>query len=116
MTNPVGTGLESALVILLACAFPTQVWRWIGVLVGQGMSEDSEVIIFVRYVAAAIIAAFVAQVLIFPAGALALVPLWLRLGATAVGLTGFFLSRNNLLVGVLSGQIALITGAWWWLG
>jgi hypothetical protein len=56
MTNPVGTGLESALVILLACAFPTQVWRWLGVLIGQGMSEDSEVIIFVRYVAAAIIA------------------------------------------------------------
>jgi branched-subunit amino acid transport protein len=116
MTNPIGTGWESLLLVLVAASLPTLVWRWLGVMVGQGMSEDSELIVYVRYVAAAIIAAFVAQILISPAGMLALVPLWLRLGATAVGLAGFFASGKNLLVGVFAGQAAMVIGAWWWLG
>lgn len=106
--SPVGDGLFGALAILAACAFPTQVWRWIGVAVGARIDPDGEMLHWVRAVATAIIAAFVAKTLLMPSGGLADVPLWLRLGATALALAAYALSGRAIVVGVGVGVGALV--------
>ncbi len=108
--NPIGEGLASAVAILLVAAFPTVVWRWLGVLFGRDVSLDSPLLVWVRMVANAIIAAFVAQAIVLPTGALAGVPLALRLAATGIGLAAFFALRRSLVAGIVVGQLVLVAG------
>ncbi len=49
--------------------------------------------------------------MLFPEGGLAASPLWLRLGAMAVGFAVFRLARNSVLLGILAAEAVLIAGA-----
>ena len=53
--------MEPYLALLLLGFLPSEVWRWIGLLIGRGLDEDSELIMWVRAVATALIAAVVAR-------------------------------------------------------
>ncbi|WP_208999091.1 AzlD domain-containing protein [Roseibium sediminis] len=101
--------------ILVAGWLATDVWRWLGVLAGGRLREDSEVFIWVRCVATALIAGVIAKLLLFPQGALAETPLALRLLAAACGFTAFLVFRQRVVVGVLTGEAVLLTG-WFVLG
>jgi hypothetical protein len=46
--------------------------------------------------------------ILFPAGALANVPLSVRIGAFAGGIALYFLGRRNLAVGVVGGSVLLM--------
>jgi hypothetical protein len=48
------------LVLLLAGFLPTEIWRMLGLLVSRGIDEGSEILIWVRAVATAILAAVAA--------------------------------------------------------
>ena len=48
------------LVVLIAGALPTAVWRWLGVALADHVSEDSEILVWVRCVATALVAAVIA--------------------------------------------------------
>jgi len=104
------------LVILLVGALPTDIWRYIGVIFGTRLAEDSEILRWVRAVATALIAAVIAKLIIYPTGALATVPLLLRLGAVAFGFVAFLLGGKRILVGVIAGALALIAGQMLLLG
>lgn len=108
--SPIGDGFGAALVIIAACALPTQVWRWFGVAVGAHVDANSEVLHWVRAIATAIIAAFVAKVLVFPTGALADAPLWLRLTAAGVAIAAYAAARRLVVVGVFAGMATLVIG------
>ncbi len=73
-------------VILVAGALATQVWRWLGVLLAERLSPDGAVFTWARMVATAIIGALAGQLILQPQGALQIVPIWLRLIAIAIGL------------------------------
>ncbi|TAK49195.1 MAG: AzlD domain-containing protein [Xanthobacteraceae bacterium] len=101
----------NAFLLLIVVGFlPNEVWRLLGFFVGGGIDESSEALVWVRYVATAILAGVIAQLLIVPPGALATVPALVRYGAVAVGLAVFFATRRSTLAGVLSAEVALIIG------
>jgi hypothetical protein len=101
-------GLWPYLVVILFGFLPTEVWRLAGVLAGRNLDETSEVMIWVRLVATALVAGVVAKLILFPTGALAVAPLWARLAALGVGVAGFAILKRNVLAGLAIGEAALI--------
>ncbi|ABE40274.1 AzlD domain-containing protein [Rhodopseudomonas pseudopalustris] len=107
-------GEWQALVVLVLAGFlPNEIWRMLGLWLGGGIDEGSELLIWVRAVATAILAGVIAQILVLPPGALASVPALLRYGAVAAGLLAFIAVRRSILIGVIAGEAVLIAGQWW---
>lgn len=103
-----------ALVILLLAGFlPNEVWRMLGLGLGGGVDEESEVLVWVRAVATAILAGVIAQILVLPPGALATIPAELRYGAVAVGLAVFMAFKRSIFLGVASGELVMVAGKYW---
>jgi hypothetical protein len=99
--------------LILVGFLPNEIWRLLGIFAAHGLDEDSEILVWVRAVATAVLAAVVAQLIVNAPGALALVPLGIRVGAMAAGFVGFLLMRRSLFAGVVTGEIALLAGAYW---
>jgi hypothetical protein len=104
-------GMEPYLVLILVGFLPSEVWRWLGILMGRGLDENSGTIMWVRGVATALIGAVVARIVLIPPGALAGVPLSVRLAAIGIGFLAFLLIRRSSFAGVLVGEAVLIAGA-----
>jgi branched-subunit amino acid transport protein len=103
-----------ALVILvLAGVIPNQIWRMLGLWFGGGIDEGSELLIWVRAVATAILAGVIAEIVVQPPGALASVPALLRYASVAAGFVAFMGLRKSILAGVVCGEIVLLGGKWW---
>lgn len=96
------------LVVIMIGFLPTEIWRVAGVFAGRKLDENSEILVWVRLVATALVAGVVAKLLLFPSGALMFVPLWGRLGALAVGVAAFFVLRRSVLGGLVVGEAMLI--------
>ena len=103
--------MEPYLALLLLGVLPSEIWRWLGLVIGGGLDEDSEIIMWVRAVATALIAAVVARIVLIPPGALASVPLGVRLAALGIGFLAFLLIRRSAFAGVLVGEAVLVAGA-----
>ncbi|MFG1298808.1 AzlD domain-containing protein [Xanthobacter sp. V3C-3] len=105
-----GTLSEGAalLLVVLVGFLPTEIWRSLAVLAGRNIEDGSPFLRWVQAVATALLAAVVARLLFAPAGALAAVPLALRLAAVAGGVAGFVLVRRSVFAGVLAGELILI--------
>jgi Branched-chain amino acid transport protein (AzlD) len=100
--------LAPYLILIFAGFLPHEAWRWVGIVLSRGLDETSEVVVWVRAVAIAILAGVVAKIVVFSPGALAGVPLWVRLSAAAAGMLAFFLARQSILVGVAAGTGCLL--------
>jgi hypothetical protein len=100
------------LVLILAGFLPNEVWRMLGVVASRGINEESELIIWVRAVATAILTGVVSKIVVFAPGALGSVPLAVRLAAAAAGMAAFFLMRRSMFAGVVTGMLAVLTGMW----
>ena len=105
------TELQSLVILVLVGFLPSEVWRWLGIALGRGLDEQSEVILWVRGVATALIAGVIARIVLIPPGALAGVPLPVRLAALAGGFLGFLLIRRSAFAGVVVGEGLLVLGA-----
>lgn len=103
--------MEPYLALILLGFLPSEIWRWLGIVIGRGLDENSEIILWVRAVATALVAAVVARIVCFPPGALATVPLSVRLAAIGCGFLAFLLFRRSAFAGVMAGEAALIVGA-----
>jgi len=103
---------QALLVLVLAGFLPNEIWRMLGLWLGGGIDEGSELLIWVRAVATAILAGVIAQILVHPPGALASVPWGLRYGAVTVGLLAFVATKRSILIGVVAGEAVLIAGQW----
>ena len=99
------------LALILAGFLPNEIWRWLGVVVGHGLDEESEIIHWVRAVATALVAGVIARIVLFPPGVLASVPLTVRLAAITAGLLAYVLVRRSALAGVLVGEAVLVAAA-----
>jgi hypothetical protein len=97
--------------LILAGFLPNEVWRWLGVIFARGLDEGSEIVVWVRAVATAILAGVIAKLTIFAPGVLATVPMSVRVGAVLVGFLAFTLIRRSVFAGVLAGEVALVLGA-----
>ena len=104
---------HALLVLVIAGFLPNEVWRVLGLWFGGGVDEGSELLVWVRAVATAILAGVIAQILVLPPGSLATVPDWLRYGAVAAGFAIFMLTRRSIFAGVVCGEMVLLAGKWW---
>ena len=112
MSHFLGDGY-ALMVLVLAGFLPNEIWRMLGLLLGGGVDEGSELLDWVRAVATAILAGVIAQILIVPPGALASVPGFLRYGAVAAGFAVFLVTRRSIFAGVVCGEIVMLAGQWW---
>ena len=110
MTEILGDGYAIAL-LLFAGFLSNEVWRVIGLVVGGGIDEASEFLVWVRAVAAAILAGVIAQILISPPGAL--VPDVVRYSAAVIAFAVYLLAGRSVFVGVVTGELVVLAGKWW---
>ncbi len=101
------------LFILLIGWLPTDFWRVLGVLFAGNIDENSKMLVFVRAIATALVAAVISKLILFPAGSLAETPPELRIVAAAAGFAMFNLAGKRIVVGILVAETILIGGAWW---
>ncbi|PZO79445.1 MAG: branched-chain amino acid transport [Mesorhizobium amorphae] len=98
------------LFILLAGSLATNLWRYIGVMLGGRIGEDSEALVMVRTLATALVAGVIANLIVFPSGALADAPLWLRVDASLAGFGTYLAFGKRMLAGIIVGEVILVGG------
>jgi branched-subunit amino acid transport protein len=103
---------HALLVLVIAGFLPNEVWRMVGLWFVSGIDEGSEVLVWVRAVATAILAGVIAQILVQPPGALASVPDALRYGAVLAGFAVFLATKRSIFAGVVCGEIVMVAGKW----
>ncbi len=106
-------GLWPYLAVIIFGFLPSEIWRLMSIFLVRGIDEKSEVLEWVRAVSTALLAAVVANIVVAPAGALQLVPLWARVGAMVLGFAAYFVLRKSVLAGVFTGVGAVIAAAIW---
>jgi Branched-chain amino acid transport protein (AzlD) len=105
-------GLWPYLVLMLVGFLPNEIWRVLGLVLARGLNEDSEIVVWARAVATAIIAGVIAKLIIFSSGSLAGIPLAVRVGAAVCGFLAFLAIKRSVFVGVLVGEAALLLGGY----
>lgn len=108
--NAVLTELWPYFMMVLLGYLPNEVWRVLGLVLARGLNEDSEIVIWARAVATAIVAGVIAKLIVFPPGALLSIPLTVRVAATICGFIAFLAVRRSVFVGVAVGEAALLLG------
>lgn len=98
------------LFILVAGWLATDAWRFLGVYLGDRISEDSDLLVLVRALATALVAAVIGNLIVFPSGALAETSLALRLISAAVGFLAYLWLGRKVLVGIVVAEVALLVG------
>jgi len=109
--NPVPGEFWAYLVLIFVGFLPNEVWRLLGLVLARRLHEGTEVLIWVRAVATAILAGVVGKLVFLPPGALMSVPLSVRIGAILLGVLAFALIRRSVFAGVVAGETALVAGA-----
>ena len=98
------------LVLILVGYLPNEIWRLLGLVLARGLNEDSEVVIWSRAVATAILAGVIAKLILFSTGALDSIPLPVRVGAAVCGFIAFLAVKRSVFAGVIAGEAALLLG------
>lgn len=98
------------LTLLLVGFLPNEIWRVLGLVLARGLNEKSEIVLWSRAVATAILAGVIAKLMLLPLGELGAIPLAVRVTAAACGFAAFLAIRRSLLAGVLIGEAVLLLG------
>ena len=98
------------LALILAGFLPNEVWRLVGLALVRGLDERSQIVVWVRAVATAMLAGVLAQLVLSTSGALATIPVAVRIGAAVVGFIAFLIARRSVFVGVLTGEAVVMAG------
>ncbi len=97
------------LYIFVAGFAATYVWRFVGVIFAERVQADSEMLVWVRLVATALMAALVARIVFFPPGALEDTMLSSRLAGMIVGVLVYLFAGRMLSLGVTSAALIFLT-------
>ena len=98
------------LFIIIAGWLATDIWRWIGVLVGNRLKQDSAALTWVRAVATALLASVIAKLILNPTGELKHVPVLLRVIAAAIGFAAFLAGGKRIWIGIVTALGLLFGG------
>lgn len=98
------------LFIVVAGWLATDCWRFIGVYLGGRIADDSDLLVLVRSVATALVAAVIANLVVFPSGELADTPLALRIGAVAAGFAVYIAVRRSVPLSIVVAEAVLVAG------
>lgn len=92
------------LFILIAGWAVTDCWRYLGVVFGGRLEEDSEVLVVVRAVATALVAGVVGNLIFFPTGALATTPVAIRVVAVVAGFAAYLALGRKIIIGIVAAE------------
>tara|TARA_B100001245_G_scaffold227130_1_gene203230 strand:+ start:703 stop:1035 length:333 start_codon:yes stop_codon:yes gene_type:complete len=85
------------ILVILVTSFATYLSRFLGVISSEKMDIKSKIFRWFNCIAYSILAALIARIIIFPAGVLGEVELWIRLIVVIISIILFLLSKNNLV-------------------
>jgi hypothetical protein len=106
--------LGPVLTLILVGFLPNEVWRLVGLMLVHGLDERSQIIVWVRAVATAMLAGVLAQLILATSGPLAAIPVGVRIAAAGLGFAGFLVARRSVFAGVLTGEAAVMLGTYLW--
>lgn len=95
-------------ITVLTAAAVTYLWRGLGVALANRIDPDGRVFQWIGAVAYALLAGLIARLIVLPAGPLAATAMTDRLAAAGAALVIFFLTRRNMLFGVVAGVGVLV--------
>ncbi len=98
------------LLLILVGYLPNEIWRALGLVLARGLNEDSEIVVWSRAVATAILAGVIAKLIVFSSGALANIPLSVRVFAAVCGFLAFLGVRRSIFAGVFVAEAVLLAG------
>lgn len=88
--------------------FATEPWRWAGVLFSKDISEEGDIIIWVRAVSTALIAALVMRLLIAPPGSLENTPMSIRFFALLIATLTYLMWQRRLIPSIFVGLLSFL--------
>ncbi len=100
--------LASYFVLVFVGMLPNEVWRMLGLVLARGLNENSQIVLWSRAVATAILTGVVAKLIVFAPGDLAAVPLAIRVAAAVCGFAAFIAIRRSVFAGVMIGEVVLV--------
>jgi hypothetical protein len=104
--------LGPILALLLFGFLPNEVWRLVGLMLVRGLDERSQIIVWVRAVATAMLAGVLAQLILSTSGPLSSIPITVRIGAAVLGFVAFLIAKRSVFAGVLTGEAAILLGTY----
>jgi len=110
--NAIWTEISPYVALILVGYLPNEMWRALGLVLARGLNEDSQIVVWSRAVATAILAGVIAKLIVFSGGALGNIPLGIRISATLCGFLAFLAVKRSVFAGVLAGEGALLLGGW----
>jgi hypothetical protein len=102
--------LSPYLVLILVGFLPNEIWRALGLVLARGLNEDSEIVVWSRAVATAILAGVIGKLILFPSGTLDNIPLAVRIAAAACGFVASICIKRSVFAAVLVGEAMLLLG------
>ncbi len=96
------------LFILIAGWMTTDIWRVLGVYLGGKIHENSDLMVLVRCIATALVAAVISNLVLFPVGALAAISLPVRIGAVAAGFIAYRMAGKSTFAGIVAAELFLL--------
>jgi len=108
--SPIISALWPYFLLVLLGYLPNEVWRFFGLVLARGLNEDSELVVWSRAVATAILAGVIAKLIVFSPGALLSIPLTVRVTAVVCGFIAFLAVKRSVFVGVAVGEAVLLLG------
>ena len=104
--------LGPVLALILFGFLPNEVWRLVGLMLVHGLDEKSQIIVWVRAVATAMLAGVLAQLILSTSGALSSIPVAVRIGAAVLGFVAYLIAKRSVFAGVLTGEAAVMLGTY----
>ena len=83
----------------------TRFWRVLGLVLVRGLDENSQVIVWVRAVATAMLAGVLAQLVLSSSGALAPSRSACASARPCIGFVAFLIARRSVFAGVVAGEL-----------
>ena len=105
--------MSSIWLIIAASVAGTYFWRASGMIIASRLNADSPLSRWFTCVAYAVLAGFIARMLIVSDGSLAEVALMDKLAPIAIGFTVLFLSKRNVEAGTAAAFVAFVAIALW---
>ncbi len=113
--NAVIAELWPYLVLVMVGFLPNEIWRALGLVLARGLNEDSQMVVLARALATAILAGVIAKLILFSSGALANIPLAVRVTAAVCGFLAFLAVKRTVFAGVVVGEAVLLAGGYFLL-
>jgi Branched-chain amino acid transport protein (AzlD) len=100
------------LTLAIAGTAANDIWRMTGVLLSRGIDPQSSLMLWVKDVSTALVAALIARLLLEPTGALATIDSTVRFMAFGAGVAVYFLSRRHLAVALACAELMFFAMHW----